>query len=453
MAPPKSLSAFVLALGCSLGANAGPCKPNASSTLTSQSFETTSTAVVETTFSSTSDTTDLTWTTSSEKSLTSTAAESDVSDTTTLQSWSSSSSEDGGQLTSTVTTETGFVSTSDEASSSWSTASDLTLTSSTIISETETSTTEDASSSTSTFSESSSISDSELPTTTTSQAAESSTTTTSEAPATTTQVGPRLGFFNGGFEDQTVDGLPWIIGRSTEIETDPANAHGGERYALVRFPITGTGRPIDPLRQTVTGIDGTKKYLLTFYWTFTDAGSIEGITCTFYTYVQTLLEAKTLRNPTQPVNQYVKRQLVASFPAITTTADILFYWKCYSTQTTWAGAEVRIDDISFVEYDPPCTLRNAPSDGLLCGGVGLFNNPAAESYRIDFSSELIHFDFCAQACAGTQGCKAFVHSGMPIAICKLYSATPQELGFQEFASGNRVNQPECYQCRPLESDG
>ncbi|KAJ4212867.1 hypothetical protein NW759_011508 [Fusarium solani] len=452
MAPPKSLSAFVLALGFSLGANAGPCKPNASSALTSQSFETTSTAVVETTFSSTSHTTGLTWTTSSEKSLTSTAAESDVSDTTTLQSWSSSSSEDGGQLTSTVTTETGFVSTSDEASSSWSTASDLTLTSSTIISETETSTTEDASSSTSTFSESS-ISDSELPTTTTSQAAESSTTTTSEAPATTTQVGPRLGFFNGGFEDQTVDGLPWIIGRSAEIKTDPANAHGGERYALARFPITGTGRPIDPLRQTVTGIDGTKKYLLTFYWTFTDASSLEGITCTFFTYVQGLVEAKNLWNPTQPVNQYVKRQLVVSFPATTTTADIFFNWKCYSTQTTWAGAEVRIDDVSLVEYDPPCTLRNAPSDGLLCGGVGRFNNPAAESYRIDFSSELIHFDFCAQACAGTQGCKTFVHPGVLIATCKLYSATPQELDFQESAPGIRVNQPECYQCRPLEIDG
>jgi hypothetical protein len=25
--------------------------------------------------------------------------------------------------------------------------------------------------------------------------------------------------------------LPWIIGRSAEIKTDPANAHGGERYA------------------------------------------------------------------------------------------------------------------------------------------------------------------------------------------------------------------------------
>ncbi|EEU34781.1 uncharacterized protein NECHADRAFT_44751 [Fusarium vanettenii 77-13-4] len=452
MAPPKSLSAFILALGLSLGANAGPCIPHASSALSSQSFETTSTAVVETTFSSTSDTTDLSWTTSTEKSLASTATESDVSDTTTLESWFSSSSEDGEHLTSTVTTETGFVSTSDEASNSWSTTSDLTFTSSTIVSETETSTTKDTSSSTSTLSESSSTSDPESLTASTSQAVESSTTTTSEAPATTTHAGPRLGFFNGGFEDQTVDGLPWIIGRSVEIKTDPANAHGGERYALTRFPITGTGRPVYPLRQTVTGIDGTKKYLLTFYWTFTDAGSIAGITCDFYTYVQTLLEGRTYRNPTQQVNHYIKRQLIASFPASTTTADILFYWKCSSTSPTWAGAEVRIDDVSFVEYEPPCTLRDAPSDGLICGSVGRFNNPAAESYLIDFSSDWFNFDFCAQACAGTQGCKTFVHAGITIGTCKLYSATPQELDFQESAGGYRVNQPECYQCQPLDSD-
>ncbi|KAL2678573.1 hypothetical protein Neosp_009321, partial [[Neocosmospora] mangrovei] len=230
MAPPKPLSALVLALGFSWGANAGPCVPHASSSLPSQSFETTSTVVVETTLSSTSDITDLAWITSAEKSLTSTAAESDVSTTSTLGSLSSSSSEDEEQLTSTVTTETSSSSTSSEASDSWSTTSDLTFTSSTIVSDTETSTTEDASSSTSALSESS-TSDLESPTTSTSQAAESSTTTTSEFPATTTHAGPRLGFFNGGFEDQTVDGLPWIIGRSAEIKTDPANAHGGERYA------------------------------------------------------------------------------------------------------------------------------------------------------------------------------------------------------------------------------
>ncbi|KAK7421249.1 hypothetical protein QQZ08_010026 [Neonectria magnoliae] len=448
MAPPKSLSALILALGFSWGAKAGPCKPNASSALSSQSFEgTTSTAAVETSFSSTSETTDLAWTTSSEKPLTSTTVESGVSDTTALESWSSSSSE---QLTSTATTKTGFVSTSDETSNSWSTTSEITFTSSVVVSDTLT--TEDASRSTSTFSESSSVSDSEILTKTTSEAAVSSTITTSEAPATTTQAGTRLGFFNGGFEDLTVNGLPWIIGRSVEIKDDPANAHGGERYALVRFPITGTSGPVYPLRQTVTGIDGTKKYLLTFYWTFTDAESIKGITCEFFTYVQTLLEYKNLRNPSKPVNQYVKRQLVASFAASTTAADILFYWKCYSAQPTWAGTAVRIDDVRFVEYDPPCTLRDAPSDGLTCAGVGRFNNPAAESYLIDFSSELIHFDFCAQACVGIQECKTFVHSGLPIASCKLYSATPQELGFQESTSGIRVNQPECYQCRPLESD-
>ncbi|KAM6529533.1 hypothetical protein FALCPG4_007663 [Fusarium falciforme] len=439
MAPPKSLSAFILVLGFSWGANAGPCKPSASSAVLSQSFEeTTSTAVVETSFSSTSDTTNLAWTTSSESSLTSTTVESEASDATTLESWSSSS----------VTTETGSVSTSDETSNSWSTTSDITFTS-TIVS--ETSTTEDATRSTSTFSKSSSVSDSEVPTTTNSEAAESSTTTTSEAPATTTEAGTRLGFFNGGFEDPTVDGLPWVIGRSVEIKNDPENAHGGEHYALVQFPITGTGRPVFPLRQTVTGIDGTKKYLLTFYWTFTDVGSIEGIYCDFFTYFPGLLHGNMIRNPAQPVNQYVKRQLVASFPASTTAADILFHWKCWSPQPTWPGAEVRIDDVNVEVYDPPCTRREAPSDGLTCG-VGRLNNPAAESYLIDFSSEWIHFDFCAQACAGTQGCKTFVHSGSSIATCKLYSATPQELGFQESTNGNRVNQPECYQCRPLESD-
>ncbi|RSL97957.1 hypothetical protein CEP52_010623 [Fusarium oligoseptatum] len=451
MAPPKSLSAFILALGFSLGANAGPCKPNAVSTLLSQSFEvtvTTSTALVDTSLSSTSGATDLTWTTSSESSIISTAAESSVSHKTILESWSSSS-EDKEQLTSTVTSESGIASTSSE-SSTWSTTSEITFTSSAAVSDTSTS--EDTSRSTSTLSESSSVSDSEIPTTTTSEAAVSSTTTTGEAPATTTEAGPRLGFFNGGFEDPTVDGLPWVIGRSVEIKNDPANAHGGDHYALVKFPITGTGRPVYPLRQTVTGIDGTKKYLLTFYWTFTDAGSIQGITCDFFTYVQTLLHGYTIRNPTQAVNQYVKRQLVASFPASTTSADILFHWKCYSTQSTWPGAEVRIDDVSLVEYDPPCTLREAPPDGLTCAGVGRFNNPAAESYAIEFSSELIHFDFCAQACASTQGCKTFVHSGLPIASCKLYSATPQELDFQASTNGNRVNQPECYQCRPLESD-
>ncbi|KAM5369075.1 hypothetical protein ACJZ2D_009170 [Fusarium nematophilum] len=413
MVSSRSLAALVVTLGC-CGIHAGPCKPQSSTSLSISLAATTTTD----------------------------ATRSEASESSGTGPWTSTS-DPSGETTSTVPVDSTLASTLDTADPTSTTTSEAALTSSSVVSEVPS--TDEAGISTSTVSEHSS-SFSNVFTTTTSESALISTTTTSDAPATTSETKPRLEFFNGGFEEGGELALPWIIGRSVSIEQDPENARSGNRYALARFPIVGSGRPPFPLRQTVKGLDPTKKYLLTFHWTFHEEASIMG--CYFYTYFPYLIEYRNLpRDP--PINRYVKRQIVVTPPTVT-SADLWFHWYCYGG-TDWPGAAIRFDDISVVEYHPPCTSVNAQSEDRTCGRRGYFANTAASSYVIDFPADWISVAFCAQACANTQGCKTFTHSGTDQGLCKLYSATPQQLDFRELANGGPVYEPACFQCRPVES--
>ncbi|CEI66027.1 hypothetical protein FVEN_g4562 [Fusarium venenatum] len=278
-----------------------------------------------------------------------------------------------------------------------------------------------------------------------------STTTTAEAQTP-------IGFHNGGFEDDpSPDALPWVIGRSVTIPNDPENAHSGNRYALVKFPITGTGRPIYPLQQSITGLDATKTYLLTIHWAFTDFGSLSNTACEFWTYFGPLIEYYKFNAAGMPTNEYSRRQYLAAVSTVSDNANMILYWRCSNSvpSSPWAGVEIRIDDVSLVEYDPPCTLVEPPPQGLVCGQTGTFPT-SANSYLIGSEIPLGPFENCAQMCAENPECKTItgaLGNGNVIgrnARCKLYSKTPEELGFYASTSGPGVFQPGCFKCRPSE---
>jgi hypothetical protein len=229
------------------------------------------------------------------------------------------------------------------------------------------------------------------------------------------------------------------------------------KSSLVKFPITGTGRPVYPLRQTVSGLDYTKKYLWAFHWAFTDFGTLTNTRCNFYTYFGSLVEYTTFYANGIPTNEYFKRQYLVSRPEILNTVDILFHWQCSNSNpsTQWDGAEIRIDDVSLIEYDPPCTVIESPPRDLVCGETGAFPN-SANSYLIGSEIPLGPFETCAQICAGDPECKTFTASGGTGVLigrnvrCKLYSASPEELGFSSTPGGQSVYQPGCFECRPSE---
>ncbi|CZS77664.1 unnamed protein product [Fusarium graminearum] len=282
--------------------------------------------------------------------------------------------------------------------------------------------------------------------------------TTSSIASTTTTAEPQtpIGFYNGGFEDDsTSDARPWVIGRSVTIENDPANAHSGDRYALVKYPITGTGRPIDPLRQTISGLDPKKKYLLTFYWAFTEFYSLSNTGCDFWTYFGPAIELYKFKADGMPTNEYFKRQYLVTLVSITDKVDLVFYWRCSNSApaSPWAGAEIRVDDVSLVEYDPPCALIKPPPEDLVCGQIGSFPS-SANSFLIGSEVLLGPFENCAQLCAENPECKTVAGvfgSGDVIghnARCKLYSAMPEDLGFYTTTTGSGVFQPGCFECRP-----
>lgn len=186
---------------------------------------------------------------------------------------------------------------------------------------------------------------------------------------------------------------------------------------------------------------------MTFYWTFTDVGTIAGATCSFYTYFQFLIEFSTPIAGQVPINQYTKRQYAVRAPKGMAKSDILFYWKCGGLSPDWPGAEVRVDDISLIEYEPPCVVVDQPPQDLVCGQSGVFHNPSASTYLIENRMALGPFEFCAQACAENPECKTFTRDVNTLNTrCKLYSATPQELDFRP-SSGVGTYEPDCFVCR------
>ncbi|OBS28237.1 hypothetical protein FPOA_02178 [Fusarium poae] len=285
----------------------------------------------------------------------------------------------------------------------------------------------------------------------------SSDSTTSSITSTTTTAEAQIpiGLYNGGFEDDpSPDALPWVIGRSVTIPNDPGNARSGNRYALVKFPITGTGRPIYPLQQTITGLDTTKTYMLTIHWAFTDFGTLSNTACEFWTYFGPLIEYYRFNAAGMPTNEYSRRQYLSR---VSDSVRMILYWRCTNSVPTspWDGAEIRIDDVALVEYDPPCTLVKSPPQGLTCGQIGTFPT-SANSYLIGSEIPLGPFENCVQMCAENPDCKTITGAwanGDVIgrnARCKLYSRTPEELGFTASTGGPGVFQPDCFECRPSE---
>ncbi|KAL6921006.1 hypothetical protein FSST1_005032 [Fusarium sambucinum] len=68
----------------------------------------------------------------------------------------------------------------------------------------------------------------------TSSSSDPSTTSSITSTTTTAEAQTPIGFYNGGFEDDSSpDAHPWVIGRSVTIPNDPQNAHSGGRYAYV----------------------------------------------------------------------------------------------------------------------------------------------------------------------------------------------------------------------------
>ncbi|XEU99692.1 hypothetical protein FSHL1_004979 [Fusarium sambucinum] len=289
----------------------------------------------------------------------------------------------------------------------------------------------------------------------TSSSSDPSTTSSITSTTTTAEAQTPIGFYNGGFEDDSSpDAHPWVIGRSVTIPNDPQNAHSGGRYALVNFPITGTGRPIDALRQTITGLDVTKKYLLTFHWTFTDFGTLSNTACDFWTYFGPAIELYRPNAAGMPTNEYIRRQYLVRSLGV---SDLVFYWRCSNSVpgSPWAGAEIRIDDVSLVEYAPPCNLVESPPQGLICGQTGSFPT-SANSFLIGSEIPLGPFENCAQMCTENPECKTVTGifaNGDVIgrnARCKLYSRKPEELGFYASTNGPGVFQPGCFACRSSE---
>ncbi|RGP72600.1 hypothetical protein FLONG3_6608 [Fusarium longipes] len=279
-------------------------------------------------------------------------------------------------------------------------------------------------------------------------------------PSTTTTAAQQtpIGFYNGGFEDDpSPDGLPWVIGRGVTVPNDPQNARSGDRYALITYPMTGSGRPLYPLRQTVTGLDSTKKYLWTFHWAFADFGTLSNTRCTFYTYWGVLLEYSSFSAAGMPTNEYFERQYVVNRPSTFDSVDMLFHWQCSvaNPSSPWDGVQLRVDDVSLVEYDPPCTVLDSPPSDLVCGETGSFA-ASANSYLIGSEIPLGPFETCAQMCAENSECKTFTATGgtLPLigrnARCKLYSRSPEEIGFSRTTGGQSVYQPGCFECRPLQ---
>ncbi|WXC56541.1 hypothetical protein SNK03_002474 [Fusarium graminearum] len=156
-----------------------------------------------------------------------------------------------------------------------------------------------------------------------------------------------------------------------------------------------------------------------------------------------------------PTNEYFKRQYLVTLVSITDKVDLVFYWRCSNSASAspWAGAEIRVDDVSLVEYDPPCGLVKPPPEDLVCGQIGSFPS-SANSFLIGSEVLLGPFENCAQMCAENPECKTVAGvfgSGDVIgrnARCKLYSAMPEDLGFYTTTTGSGVFQPGCFECRP-----
>ncbi|KAK7409257.1 hypothetical protein QQX98_008567 [Neonectria punicea] len=264
-------------------------------------------------------------------------------------------------------------------------------------------------------------------TTSSSTTQEESTTSTTTAEAEPTDTGFLI---NGGFEKMSVGGgytgEPWALGRGVTLVDNPAYAHSG-RYSIVvtlPTPSTGTGG-LWALIQPISGLDKTKTYILTYWWAFSDVQDMGGGSVEFMTYTSGGIAEDVFRAAT-PANVYQKR--VIGFG--TSLADGQLRMRLGTSGPLFKHAEIRIDDISIVEYDPPCTLVSPAVDGQLCGTYGSADGQTGP-YQIGQPENMI-FEDCALKCKVQGSCKLFSFFGPAYAgSCNLYSGTKEQIGFVE----------------------
>ncbi|KAK7432257.1 hypothetical protein QQZ08_001202 [Neonectria magnoliae] len=256
---------------------------------------------------------------------------------------------------------------------------------------------------------------------------EESTTSTTTADAEPTETGFLI---NGGFEKMSVGGgytgEPWTLGRGVTLVDNPAYAHSG-RYSIVvtlPTPSTGTGG-LWALTQPISGLDKTKTYILTYWWAFSDVQDMGGGGVKFTTYTSGGIAEDISRSAT-PANVYQKRVITFG----TNPADGQLRMRLSPSGPLFKHAEIRFDDISIVEYDPPCTLVSPPVNGQLCGTYGSADGQTGP-YQIG-QSDNIPFEDCALKCKVQDRCKLFSFFGPAYAgSCNLYSGTKEQIGFVE----------------------
>ncbi|KAJ4129016.1 hypothetical protein NW768_007545 [Fusarium equiseti] len=277
-------------------------------------------------------------------------------------------------------------------------------------------------------------------------------TSTTEEPTTSTSVAKSTGYFiNGGFENPNDDGdytgAPSLLGRSVTVKEDPSKALSGSRYAELAWPLVATGGSATyTFRQSVTGLDPTKRYAYTYNWA--PVNPVMGISnngyLKFTTYLGSTLYEFETRGEVSPTDQYIKRKIVFGGTPNMSPVD---YVQTRLQPTGLTSILVRFDDISIVEYDPPCTLVSEAPNDKWCGPKG---SVYGVSYleRMTGLREPMSLEDCAERCNLDQECTMISYVpivGYNTGQCFRFKVPREELDFVQNSGGHYVYEMECFE--------
>ncbi|KIL86180.1 hypothetical protein FAVG1_10576 [Fusarium avenaceum] len=279
--------------------------------------------------------------------------------------------------------------------------------------------------------------------------AKSSTASTKEETTTTSTtsaepIQPTNYFLNGGFEIPNdvgeYTGTPSILGRNVQVKSDPIQALSGTHYAELALPPTGAY----VFRQSLTGLDPTKRYAYTYNWATNDIITFNEFNAylQFTTYIGNFGYELEHMGEIGPENRFVKRKIV--FGGNTATAAALVQTRVQAVGIS--SGSIRFDDVSIFEYDPPCTLLNPTPEDKWCGLKGGVYSLSKEGKTIG-KEQSLSLEDCLQSCHLEPTCQ--IVSYLPgfrnnIGRCWRFKIPREDIEYLANGGGQVVYEPGCF---------
>jgi hypothetical protein len=211
-------------------------------------------------------------------------------------------------------------------------------------------------------------------------------------------------------------------------------------HSELALPPTGTY----VFRQSLTGLDPTKRYAYTYNWATNDMIAFNEFNAylKFSTYIGNSGYELDYRGEVGPEDRYVKRKIV--FGGNTAIAAALVQTRVQTVSIT--SGSIRFDDVSIFDYDPPCILLSPTPENKWCGLKGSVYSLTKEDKAIG-KEQSLSLEDCVQSCHLEPTCQIISYVsivGNNIGRCWRFKVPREDVEYIANSGLHIVYEPGCF---------